>query len=150
MVIEKTSKIAAHNYVVLEDNDFVHGDLIEVKTGERKKMIKKIRVNLSASKPPEKLKNSLLDVAIVVHIRAGRFRRQDLDNLAKIILDALEKPKEDDGYPFLFNDDNQIVRLLLYKIERKEDLESETSQLSVSARVHDPSKEMILDNKNTP
>jgi Holliday junction resolvase RusA-like endonuclease len=107
-------------------------------------MIRRIRVNLSCSKSPEELHKELLDVSIVVHIRKGRHRRQDLDNLAKIILDALQKPKTEDGCPYLYENDNQIIRLLLVKKERTEYSDSETSQLSISARKHDPEKQMIL------
>lgn len=144
MVKIKTSKTCGSQYLFLENHIFAHGDLIEIETGKRKKMIKAIRGNFLASTFHDKLKKSLLDVSIVVHIRKGRYRRQDLDNLAKIILDALEKPKLDDGLPYIYEDDNQIVRLIMYKIERVEYPDSETSQLSISARIHDPKKQMIL------
>ncbi|MBR9701833.1 RusA family crossover junction endodeoxyribonuclease [Candidatus Pacearchaeota archaeon] len=145
MVNVKSSKTCGSPYVFLEDYEFCHGGLIEIATGKRKQMIKKIREGFSADNPPVKLKKELLDVAIVVHIRSGRHRWQDLDNLAKIILDAFEKPKDsEDKYPYLYENDNQIVRLLLIKRERVEYPDSETSQLSISVRKHDPDKEMVL------
>lgn len=144
MVKIKSSKTCGSQYLFLGNYGFAYGGLMEIATGKRKKMIENLRKDFGVHKFPEKLKKSLLDVSIVVHIRKGRYRRQDLDNLAKIILDAFEKPKEDDGLPYLYEDDNQIVRLIMYKIERVEYSDSETSQLSVSARIHNPKKEMIL------
>ncbi len=144
MVKIKSSKMCNAPYIFLEDYEFYHGGLIEIATGKRKEMIKQLRKDFSASKFSDNLKKGLLDISIVVQIRKGRYRRQDLDNLAKIILDALEKPKEDDSFDYLYEDDNQIVRLIIYKLERVECSESETSQLSISARIHDSGKEMIL------
>ncbi len=145
MVKEKSRRVAAHYYLFLEDSEFDSGDLIDIHTNKRDKMIKKIRSDLMLYNVPESLRKELLDVAIVIHLRKGRYKTQDLDNIAKIILDALQKPKNsEDSLGYLYENDNQIIRLLLYKIEREEDPEAETSQLSISARKHNPNKEMIL------
>ena len=144
MVKIKSSKTCGAQYLFLEDYGFAYGGLIEITTGKRKEMIQQLRRDFIIHKFSEKLKKSLLDVSIVVHIRKGRYKWQDLDNLAKIILDALEKPKQEDDLPYLYENDSQIVRLIMYKIERIECLESETSQLSISARIHNPKQEMIL------
>ncbi len=146
MVKEKSTRVAGHLYLFLEDAEFYDGDLIDIHTTKRREMIKKIRTNLSAHKPPEHLKRALLDVAIVLHVRKGRYKTQDLDNIAKIVVDALEKPNnEEDKHPYLYENDNQIIRLLLYKIQRKDQLDAETSQLSISARKHNPNKDMVLE-----
>lgn len=145
MVKEKSTRFAGHLYIFLEDAEFYDGDLIDIHTTKRSEMIKKIRENLSIHKSPEHLKKALLDVAIVLHVRKGRYKTQDLDNIAKIVVDALEKPKDpNDKFPYLYENDNQIIRLLLYKIQRKDQLDAETSQLSISARKHNPHKNMIL------
>ena len=144
MVKVKSSKTCGSQYLFLENHKFAYGGLIEIATGKRKEMIKELRKDFAVHRFSKEMKKGSLDVSIVVHIRKGRYRRQDLDNLAKIILDALEKPKIDDGFPYLYENDNQIIRLIMYKVERIEYPDSETSQLSISARIHDPTKEMIL------
>ncbi|NOQ34238.1 MAG: RusA family crossover junction endodeoxyribonuclease [Methanosarcinales archaeon] len=83
--------------------------------------------------------NEKIDLAIVVYRRVGYLKRQDLDNIAKIVLDALK------GY--LFKDDSQIVRLLLVKNEAKLLAEYETDSLVISFRIHDPERDMILINE---
>ena len=109
-------------------------------------MIKKIKSSLEIyNKNPEflNIREELVDVAIVIYVTKLRYNRQDLDNVAKIVLDALTKrDKEDSDY--LLKDDSQVVRLLLYKKQRKELPDADTSQMSVSIRKHDSSKEMNL------
>ena len=137
MVKERRYKVANDLYLQLEDS-IVHGDLIEVKTSKkyRKEMIEKIRGNITfTSGHPDLslIKDELLDIAVVIYITPMRYRRQDLDNVAKIVLDALtQRNKEDQDY--LFKDDCQIVRLLLYKKQRIELPEADTSQMSISIR----------------
>ncbi len=142
---ENTYKVANDFYLELE-NSIVHGDLIEVKTSKRKEMIDKIRRNITITKDQPEillLQNELVDVAIVIYITPMRYKRQDLDNVAKIVLDAITKRnKEDNGY--LIKDDCQIVRLLLYKKQRIEHPDADTSQMSISIRKHNPDKDMKL------
>ena len=75
-----------------------------------------------------------------------------MDNIAKFVLDALEGKKE----PYLFKNDKQVARLLVYKRVREEiesidtpDLRQEfdTSQLHISFRKHLPKEQMILASK---
>lgn len=147
MVKENPSKLANEEYLQLEDS-IVHGDLIEIKSSKqyKKEMINKIRRNIVLDRNHPKIsriKNELIDVAIVIYVTPIRFKRQDLDNVAKVVLDALTSlNKEDKDY--LIKDDNQIVRLLLYKKQRIEHPESDTSQMSVSIREHNPNKDMKL------
>ena len=64
---------------------------------------------------------------------------QDVDNIAKVVLDALKG--------CLFKDDSQIVRLLLVKQEAELLAGYDTNSLVISFRVHDPEKDMILINE---
>jgi len=144
---KKTGSRTAENSYLMLEGSILHGDLIEVKTGfkYRNETMDLIRKNMTCSSGNPMIpfqENELLDMAIVVHVNSQRFKTQDLDNVAKVVLDAI---KFKDGKELYFiGDDNQIVRLLLIK-ERKNDLpDSETSQLSISIRKHDPTKEMKL------
>lgn len=144
----KTSRTSQEYYFLEEslEKGIYHGDLIAIKTKEKKSiMIKEIRKNLSITPNKKELLNELLDLAIVVHLTEHRYKKQDLDNIAKVVLDALKKQKgENEKENYFFEDDSQIARLLIQKILRREDKDSETDQLSISLRKHDPSKEMII------
>jgi hypothetical protein len=84
-----------------------------------------------------------IDMAIVSHRQDTYIKMQDLDNIAKVVLDALK------GH--LFHDDAQIVRHLLVKEDAKpveiyygnED-QIKTDQISISFRKYEPEKQMIL------
>ncbi len=80
-----------------------------------------------------------IDLAIVVYRRVGYLELQDVDNIAKVVLDALKG--------CLFGDDSQIVRLLLVKKEAELSADYDTDSLVISFRVHDPEKDMILINE---
>jgi len=63
-------------------------------------------------------RNHDLDLAIVADVPEGVYRRQDVDDLAKTVFDALQEGS--DSEPYLFKKDSQIVRLLVYKqVEEK-------------------------------
>jgi hypothetical protein len=85
-------------------------------------------------------------VVEVIYLDAQRFKTQDCDNIAHLVLNSLKK--EDESDDFLFEDDRQIVRLLVYKLEAKKDEEFETNQIIISFRKHNPNKQMLLDVKN--
>ena len=90
------------------------------------------------------MRNGLLDIAIVAGVSANRMESQDVDNIAKVVLDALKEEKGDSR--FLFYDDHQVVRLLIYK-QRSEELSGyNTDSLTISFRVHDPDGQLILVN----
>ena len=90
----------------------------------------------------EPFRESHIDLAIIVKLSPSRLKRQDADNIAKVICDALKKRKGDDR--FLLNDDSQIVRLLVWKILRVEDQLYHTDSYDISFRVHDRNKPMKL------
>ena len=83
-----------------------------------------------------------MDLAIVIKLSPYRFKQQDADNIAKVICDALKKRRGDNR--FLFNDDSQIIRLLIWKIQRIEDPLWETDGYDISFRIYDSSKPMEL------
>src|SRR3989339_563522 len=87
------------------------------------------------------IENEKLDVAIVIHVNKKRYDSQDVDNIAKVVLDALKKGNSEN---YLIKDDCQIIRLLVDKRQREESKDSDTDQLSVSIRKHNPKKDMKI------
>ena len=147
MIIKKIGKTGSPPFLQLEDSIGVSGDLGEVKTGSeyRKEMINTIKTNLSnwmANNNFEPIRGQQLDLAIVIKLSPYRFKKQDADNIAKVICDALKIQRGDNR--FLFNDDSQIIRLLIWKIQRVEDPLWETDSYDISFRTHDSNKPMIL------
>lgn len=140
-------RISSRPYLVLENSDGSFDDLVTIKTGGRYKraVMDVIKTNLGnwMQNPSFKdIRGELLDLVIVARVSARRMKSQDIDNLAKIVLDAL---KEKAGDPcFLFRDDSQIARLLVWKIEREEQPGWNTDSLTISFRVHDDKKQMAL------
>ena len=134
-------------HLVLEDNLGTFDDLVTIKTGGkyRSKVIEQIRFNLESwMKNPyfESVRTSPLDLAIVARVSPGRMKNQDIDNIAKIVIDALKKS---DGDPrFLFHDDRQVVRLLVWKLQEEECTGYNTDSLTISFRIHDDRKQMVL------
>lgn len=140
-------KSNANKFLILDGNKGASSDLIIIKTTKKKETIKEIVENTSSwmNNPNfENLKNKPLDVAIVIYVTKSRMKRQDIDNVAKIVLDALKKSKKNIEKPYLFEDDVQIIRLLIYKQERHELNGYETNSIVISYREHDPNKQMIL------
>ena len=139
-----TPRIAANDYLVLEDAEGSVGDLITIKTNtktkkEVKEKIKTNNQNWMKNFPFLKDKNTKIDMAIVIYRKPGFIKRQDLDNIAKVILDVLKGE--------LFYDDSQVVRLLLYKMDASLIKGYNTDSLVISFRIHKPNKQMILINK---
>lgn len=140
-------KTSSGPYLVLENSDGFFDDLVTIRTSGKYKraVVEVIKTNLGnwMQNPGFKdIRRKLLDLAIVARISSTRMKSQDIDNLAKIVLDAL---KETDGDPrFLFRDDSQIVRMLVWKIERREQPGWNTDSLAISFRIHDGKKQMLL------
>jgi Holliday junction resolvase RusA-like endonuclease len=140
-------RIASDSYNFIEDYQSCGGLLMDVPTKcpPKKETIEKIRTDLNFNEVDETIKKERLDVAIILEVNKHRFKTQDLDNVAKIVLDAIKKPKDSaDVRPYFFDDDRQIVRLLVQKNLRNELQDTETSQISISARKHNPEKYMKL------
>ena len=144
------SRVTSDYYLELKGSILL-GDLCEITTKDKKRMIGMIKKRISdefflpnSDKWKELRNEKDFDVAIAIHVNKQRYKRQDLDNVAKIILDAIKKHKSDGPDEYLINDDSQVVRLLLYKKQRDELKDVETDQLSISIRKHNPGEEMIL------
>ena len=139
-----TAKTNMNECLVLEGSEGSFGDLITVKTKSETKteMIKEIQSSQGSwmeKFPHLRDTDKKIDLAIVVYRRVRYLKRQDLDNIAKVVLDALKG--------CLFGDDSQIVRLLLVKKEAELLAGYDTDSLVISFRVHDPEKDMILINE---
>jgi len=83
-------------------------------------------------------------LTIVVEVNKQRMQEQDVDNVAKVVIDALKRDENIRPGAFLFYDDTQIARLLVYKISREEDEIYDTDKYIISFRRHDPNKQMSL------
>jgi len=147
MTLKKIGKTGSPPFLQLEGSIGVSGDLGDLKTGSkyRKETINTIKTNLSTwmrNDSFEPFRESQIDLAIVIKLSPGRLKRQDTDNIVKVICDALKKRKGDNR--FLLNDDSQIVRLLVWKILRVEDPFYDTDSYDISFRPHDGNRPMIL------
>ena len=117
------SRTGSGPFPVLEDNQGSFADLVTVSTQNknRKNVIATIRINLEnwmKNRHFESIREAELDLAIVACVSTGRMRNQDIDNISKVVLDALKKSEGDDR--FLFYDDHQVIRLLVWKIQQEE------------------------------
>jgi len=151
MKIGRISKIPNGLKVKLESSIGCFSDLVTIKTGKinRLETIKALKTNLESwMKNPHfsELRKDKLDLAIVTIVNKQRMKTQDVDNILKVVLDALKKNNKLNfkKNAFLFYDDSQIVRVLIQKVERVEDKDYETDELVISFRKHDPNKQMIL------
>ncbi|MDP2940115.1 MAG: RusA family crossover junction endodeoxyribonuclease [Candidatus Omnitrophota bacterium] len=137
-------KNCSEDYWKLEDSK-VFGILGEIKTTRigKKETSEWIAKSLEFEKKDvwENIKNEKLDIGILVHLNKKRYKTQDVDNIAKVILDSIKKNNSEIG---LITDDSQIIRLLIHKKLRECSDKSDTDQVSISIRKHDPKKDMKL------
>ena len=91
------------------------------------------------------IRNKELDLAIVISRESKYIGIQDVDNIAKWVIDALKKVKGDSR--FLFHDDKQVLRLLVYKQVASKLPGYNTDSISISCRIHNPNKQMILESQ---
>jgi len=134
-------------FLVLEDSLGTIGDLVTIKTrgNRRREIIEQIRCNITIwMRNPnfESVRTSALDLAIIACVTPNRMKNQDIDNIAKVVIDALKKSDEDPR--FLFYDDSQVVRLLVWKLQEEEYAGYNTDSLTISFRIHDDRKQMVL------
>ena len=59
-------------------------------------------------------------------------------------MDALEKDDAEPLWNYLYKNDSQVCRILVWKIEKKMDSDYNTASTTISFRIHDPSKQMIM------
>jgi len=133
--------------LLLEDSEGSFYDLVTIKTGSKykKEITDVVKTNLwSWMQNPnfKDIRGEALDLAIVASVNPSRMKTQDIDNIAKVVLDALKKRAGDSS--FLFYDDYQIVRLLIWKIQSEKRPMYNTDSISISFRVHNNKKQMIL------
>lgn len=143
-----TPRISKGKFLVLKEHFGSSSDLIAIKTSKKKDTEEKIRGGLEPwmnNKKFNLLRSKLLDLVIIVYVNKRRMEKQDVDNIAKVVLDALKKPKNKDSEKrWLFKDDSQVVRLLVYKIPQKRSKEGLTDEFVISFREHSLNKQMIL------
>ena len=118
-----------------------------IKTGNnyKKEMVATIKQDLAnwmMNEDFDNIRAELIDLAIVAKVSPYRMQNQDADNIAKVICDSLKQQKDDPR--FLFDDDCQIVRTLIWKRQRVESEEYDTDSYSISFRIHDGDKPMEL------
>ena len=140
-------RIGSRPNLVLEANSGTFHDLVTIKTGGRYRceIIEQIRRNLESwMKNPyfKDVRDSLLDLAIVARVSPDRMNNQDIDNIAKVVMDALKESDRDSR--FLFHDDRQVVRILVWKLQREERAGYNTDSITISFRVHDDRRQMVL------
>jgi len=141
------SRTGSGPFPFLEDNLGSIVDLVTIitKNKNRKDVIATIRMNLESwmkNHHFEELREAELDLAIIACVSPGRMKNQDIDNISKVVLDALKKSEGDDR--FLFYDDCQVIRLLVWKTQQEKLADYNTDTLTISFRIHDPNKQMIL------
>jgi len=146
---EEVARMGSNPPLVLEGASYVFHDLITIKSDSeyKREIVEKVRTNLALwMRNPHfnEIGSAVLDIALVVRVNANRMKIQDVDNIAKVVLDALKK--DDGDSRFLFHDDKQIVRLLIYKEQSQALPGYNTDSLTISFRVHDSKKQMILVN----
>ncbi|MFC1897198.1 RusA family crossover junction endodeoxyribonuclease [Chloroflexota bacterium] len=147
MTTKNKAMVSTPPSLKLEDCLGSYEALGEIKSGSRykKKTIQDIKkqlhrwMNAESFKP---VKGKKLDVAIVIKCSPTRYKNQDTDNISKIICDALKEKKGD--YRYLFNDDSQIIRLLVWKMRRTDNAHYGTDSYAISFRIHAPNKQMTL------
>lgn len=144
MAEENIPRMSVNGYLTLEDSEGSSGDLITVKTGckSRKELKGQFRRNAGdwmKRFPQFHNQNTWLDLALAVYRKPRFVKNQDVDNIAKVVLDALKGN--------LFWDDSLIARLLVFKQDAKPLKGYNTDSLVISFRAHNPEKQMILINK---
>ena len=147
-LMKSESRFSSGKQKVLENCEGSFGTLIDVETAtDKKEMIQKIRTDFGEYFKNEKfvkLKEAPLDIAIFLEVNLHRYKTQDLDNIQKIVLDALEKDDAEPSWNYLYKNDSQVCRILVWKIEKKMDSDYNTASMTISFRIHDPSKQMIM------
>ncbi len=145
--------------IYLDDAEGIHVVLEDVKTegGLDDALVSSIEGWLKDLKGVDAYKSEPfdpLDLAIVVDVSKrhldGKGAR-DVDNIPKKLLDLLKMDEAKPSKPYLFRDDKQVARLLVWKrlkrdYRKRDFLDYETHALHLSFRKHDCKKhsQMIL------
>lgn len=148
---EMTSRMSTGLTLVLKERIGSASVLMRVKTGNshRQKTRDEIKKELACwmkNKCFDPYRKGSFDLALVVKLDEKRMEDQDVDNIAKRVLDALQiKRGEPVTVPHLFVDDSQVARLLVFKRPRKEVQATITDEVTISFRKHAFRKQMILE-----
>lgn len=142
-------RASSGNHLVLEDCIGSFGHLIDIITKKKSKQAMKNDIRTSFSNyfkndNFKELKKAQLDLAIHLEVESRRFNKQDLDNIQKIVLDALQKDKNDPLWDYLYENDSQVCRILVWKMKKVKVLDYNSASMTISFRVHAPSKQMIM------
>jgi Holliday junction resolvase RusA-like endonuclease len=141
------SKTANSANLRLEDAMGASNILMEVCTSKKAEseegIIRNIREWMENNKF-EGIRDKELDVSILIYVNKQRYAWQDVDNISKVVLDAISNDKEKTKSAYLLEDDKQVIRLLAYKLMREEIPGMDTDEVRLSFRVHNPSKQMVL------
>ncbi len=126
--------------------------MVDVETANKKnkkKNIEQIRAKLRNFFGEQKFekfkeKDAKLDLAIFIEVSSHRYKTQDIDNILKIVLDAIQRDKKDSSWKYLCEKDSQIYRILAWKdiVEKVGDYN--TASVTLSFRTHDPSRQMTM------
>lgn len=142
---EKYPKMSSGEILVLE-NSMYTTCLLDIKTSNKPEMIKRIRSELTSFMKNDNLdhmRDKKIDLSIVAYMSEKELKRRDVDNIAKTVLDAISKSRHHNGN-YIFENDNKIVRLLVYKKKKEQNTDADTSEFIISFREHDPNLEMNL------
>jgi Holliday junction resolvase RusA-like endonuclease len=135
-----------------------YGDLIDIITNKRgkKEMVSTIRKNFGEYFKNENFKKireagTLIDLAIFLEVDINNFKNQDLDNIQKVVLDALEKDEKDPSWNYLYENDSQVCRILVWKVPKKKievlNTKFNTVSMTISFRNYAPSKQMVMEGR---
>lgn len=141
------SRASAGSSLVLEDEVGFTNDLIEIRTGAKQDSMAQLRRGIAAwlkNSNFERYQKSKIDIAIVIYVNRQKYRNQDCDNIAKLVLDAISNSKRYPKPSYLVENDSQVIRLLVYKIEQTKMQDMATDEVMISFRPHNPNKQMIL------
>lgn len=145
-IMTVTAKNICYSYA-LEDSKII-SLLLKIKTSSDNKAYSKslirAQINNDFIDQCKTLQDKLLDIGLHLSVNKRRYKRQDLDNIQKVVFDAIQKDKKKPQRDYLIKNDSQIVRCLVYKTERIENINFDTDQLTISLREHDPKKQMIM------
>ena len=135
---------------VLEDKQASIGMLLTVQTSSKilknkTKILIRNEVDGRAAKGVfDAIRDKPVDLCLHVSLNKARFKKQDLDNIQKVVFDAIKKDRRCPDRNYIVNDDSQIIRCIVYKTNRIEDECVDTDELTISAREHNPGKQMVL------
>lgn len=119
---------------------------------EMKKTIREEIKDYFKNKKFDQHKKTDLDLAIHLEVSDKDHSDQDLDNVQKIVLDALQKdkdkdPNKDPSWNYLYEKDARICRILVLKSKKEvypDDPGIDTVSATISFRIHKPTKQMKM------